>query len=110
MPNMLYNNNIKIKVILEEANCFFVKTETKMSHMNQKKFYTENKCRLLVDLHVGSMADHSLHDSEMYLVNTKGLRQVELERKGRGWVKCHVFVVSELKVNIQERQLKSVEL
>lgn len=108
MPYMLYNNNNKIKVIWEEANCFFVKTKTKMLHMNQKKFSTEKKFRLLVDL--GSMADHSWHDSEMYLVNTKGLVQVELEWKGRGWVKCHVFVVSELKVNIQERQLKSVEL
>ena len=56
---MLYNNGIKGKDIWEEASHFFVKTKNKTAHMNLKKFYTEDKFGLLINLR--SMADHSLH-------------------------------------------------
>lgn len=56
---MLYNNGIKSKDIWEEASHFFVKTKSKTALMNLKKFYTEDKFGLFIDLR--SMSDHSLH-------------------------------------------------
>ena len=77
--------------------------------MNARKFYTENKFGLMIDLR--SMADHSMHGSGTLLVNTKDGVQLELERtaSGSGNVNCHIYVISDAQMNIIGRQLESVQ-
>lgn len=78
--------------------------------MNLKTFYTENRVGFLIDLR--SIADHSMHSSGTRLVKTRDRVQLELERKDSSScnVNCHVFVISDSQMNIQEGQLKSIEL
>lgn len=110
-PNKLYNNGFEGMDIWEEARRYFigVKEKNKTQRMNVEKFYTDDKFGLLIDLR--SMADHAMHGSGTRLVNTKDGIQLELERtaSGSGNVNCHVFVVSDSQMNIQGRQLESVQ-
>ena len=49
-PNMLYNNGIDGMDTWAEACRFLCKTKNETPHMTLKKFYTESKFRLLIDL------------------------------------------------------------
>ena len=107
-PNMLYNNGIEARDVWREAARFFMKENYKPQHMNMKKFYTDNKFGLLIDLR--SMASQEIHGSGTRLVNTTDGVQLEVERKtsGSNNVNCHVFVISDSQFNIMDKQLHSV--
>ena len=110
-PNMLYNNGIEARDIWSEASRFFMKEKHKPQYMNMKKFYTDNKFGLLVDLR--SMASQEIHGSGTRLVNTTDGVQLEIERKTSGSsgdvINCHVFVISDSQFNVMGRQLESVQ-
>ena len=108
-PNMLYNNGIESRDIWSEASRFFMKEKHKPQHMNLKKFYTDNKFGLFIDLR--SMADEEMHCSGTRLVNTTDGVQLEIERKnsGSGYVNCHVYIFSDSQFNIMNKQLESVQ-
>lgn len=107
-PNMVFNNGLEGRDVWREVERFFG-TSGKTAYMNMKKFYSENKYGLLVDLR--TMSSHDLYGSGRRLVNTKDGVQLEIERKGSGSgnVNCHVFVISDALMNILGRQLDSVE-
>ena len=106
-PNMLYNNGIEGEDAWRQASRFFMKQKHKPQHMTLQKFYAEDKFGLLIDLH--SMASHEMHGSGIRLVNTTDGVQLEIKRKtGKGSFNCHVFVISDAQLNIQNRQLDSV--
>ena len=77
--------------------------------MNHKKYYTEDKFRLPIDMR--SMQDQALHGSGMQLLKVEGGIHLELERdlEGSGDVNCHVFVISDSQMNIRERKFLSVQ-
>ena len=77
--------------------------------MTLKKFYTDNKFGLLIDLR--SMASQKMHGSGTRLVNATDGIQLEIDRdaKGSGTVNCHIFVISDSQFNIQNSQLESVQ-
>ena len=77
--------------------------------MTLKKFYTDNKFGLLVDLR--TMASQEMHGSGTRLINTTDGIQLEIDRdaKGTKTVNCHVFVISDSQFNVLERQLKDVQ-
>ena len=108
-PNMLYNECIESQDIWSEVGRFFMKEKYKPQHMTLKKFYTDNKFGLLIDLR--SMASQEMHGSGTRLVNTTDGVQLEIERdaKGTGTVNCHVFVISDFQFNIKNKQLESVQ-
>ena len=78
-------------------------------NMNHKKYCTEDKFGLLV--HMRSMADQTIHGSGMELVNVEDGIQLELERDliGSGDVNCHVFIISDSRMNIKDGQFISVQ-
>lgn len=82
-----------------------MRQKNKKLHINLKKFYTEDKFGLLIDL--PTMVDHFLQGTSMHLVNTRDGVHLEFYRKGggSGQVKCHVFVISDSQMTIQERKL-----
>ena len=86
-----------------------MKEEHKPQHMNLKKFYTENKFGLLIDLR--SMDSHEMQGSGLRLVNSTDGIQLEIEREatGTGVVNCWDFVISDSQFNIQNQQLQSVQ-
>ena len=106
---MLYNEGIESQDIWSEVSRFFMKEKDKPQHMTLKKFYTENKFGLLIDLR--SMASQEMHGSGTRLVNTTDGVQLEIERdaRGSGPVNCHVFIISDAQFNIQNKQLVSVQ-
>ena len=110
-PNMLYNNGIEPRDIWSEASRFFMKEKHKPQFMNMKKFYTDSKFGLLIDLR--SMASQEIHGSGTRLVNTTDGVQLEIERKTSGSsgdvINCHVFVISDSQFNVMGRQLQSVQ-
>ena len=108
-PNMLYNNGIEARDVWSEVSRFFMKEKHKPQYMNMKKFYTDNKFGLLIDLR--SMASQEIHDSGTRLVNTTDGIQLEIERKasGSGNLNCHVYVISDSQFNIMDKQLQSVQ-
>ena len=108
-PNMLYNHGIESMDIWEEASRFFVKEKNKTEHMTMRKFYTENKFGLLIDLR--SMPSQTKHGSGTRLVNTKDGVQLEIQRnkKRSGNVNCHVYVISDSQFNVMGKQLDSVQ-
>ena len=67
-PNMLYNEGIESQDIWSEVSCFFMKEKYKPQHTTLKKFYTDNKFGLVIDLR--SMANQEMHGSGTRLVNT----------------------------------------
>ena len=77
--------------------------------MTLKKFYTDNKFGLLIDL--CSMASQEMHGSSTRLVNTTDGVQLEICRhtKGSRTINCHVFIISDDRFNIMNRQLESVQ-
>ena len=72
--------------------------------MTLKKFYTDDKFGLLIDLR--SMVSQKMHGSGVRLVNTTDGIQLEIERdaKGTGKMNCHVFVISDAQFNIMNKQ------
>ena len=106
---MVYNNGIESQDIWEEVSRFFMKEKHKPQHMTLKKFYTDNKFGLLIDL--CSMNSHEIHGSGTRLVNTTDGIQLEIDRDAKGpkTVNCHVFVISDSQFNVLERQLKDVQ-
>ena len=93
----------------EEASQFFVKEKNKTEHMTMKKFYTEDKFGLLIDLR--SMSSQAKHGSGTRIANTKDGVQLEIQRsvKGSGNINCHVYVISDAQFNVMDRQLDSVQ-
>ena len=106
---MLYNNGIEGKDMWKEVSRFFVKTKNKTQHMNLTKFYTADKFGLLIDLR--SMAYQAMQGNGTRYVNSKDGVQLELKRNGSGSgeVKCHVFITSDLQMNIIGQELESVQ-
>ena len=76
-PNMLYNNGIESQDAWREASRFFMKERYKPQHMALKKFYTDNKFVLVIDLR--SMASQEMHGSGTRLVNTTDGIQLEID-------------------------------
>ena len=107
-PNMLYTEGIESQDIWSEVSQFFMKEKYKLQHMTLKKFYTNNKFGLLIDLR--SMASQEIHGSGTRLVNTTDGVQLEIERKATvaERVNCHVFIISDSQFNIN-KQLQSVQ-
>ena len=106
-PNMLYNNGIEGEDAWRQASRFFMKEKHKPQHVTLQKFYAEDKFGLLIDLR--SMASHEMHGSGTRLVNTTDGVQLEIKRTtGKGPFNCHIFVISDAQMNIQNRQLDSV--
>ena len=106
---MLYNNGIESRDIWSEVSRFFMKEKYKPQHMILEKFYTKDKFGLLINLR--SMASQEMHGSGTRLVNTTDGVQLEIERdgKGTGTMNCHVFVISDSRFNIIDKQLDSVQ-
>ena len=107
-PNMLYNNGIETRDIWREVSRFFMKEEHKPQHMTLQKFYANNKFGVLIDLR--SMGSQKMHGSSARIVDSTEGIQLEIERdaKGSGTVNCHVFIISDAQLNIQNRQFDSV--
>ena len=63
---------------------------------------------LLIDLR--SMADNAMHGSGAKLVNVQDGIQLEIERdlKWSGDMNCHVFMLSDAQMGLENRQLKHV--
>ena len=103
-PNMLYNNGIESQDAWREASRFFMKERYKPRHMALKKFYTDNKFVLVIDLR--SMASQEMHGSGTRLVNTTDGIQLEIDREGKGSgnVNCHVFIISDAQFNVRYEQ------
>ena len=112
-PNMLHNNGIEGEDMWAEASRFSNNpsgARGQNPHMALKKFYTDNKFGLLIDLR--SMPDHAMHGSSMRLVNGTDGVQLELMRNTGsdfGNVSCHVLIISGSQMSIQGRQLDSVQ-
>ena len=106
---MLYNNGIESRDAWTQVSRFFMKEKHKPQHMTLKKFYTEDKFGLLIDLR--SMASQERHGSGTRLVNTTDGVQLEIKRDGTGsgTVNCHVFIISDAQFNVLESQLESVQ-
>ena len=106
-PNMLCNNGIEGEDAWRQASRFFMKEKHKPQHITLKKFYAEDKFGLLFDLR--SMASQEMHGSGTRLVNTTDAVQLEIKRTtGKEPFNCHIFVISDAQMNIQNRQLDSV--
>ena len=106
---MLYKNGIESRDIWSAVSRFFMKEKHKPQFMTLQKFYTDNKFGLLIDLR--SMASQEMHGRGTRIVNSTDGIQLEIERdpKGTKNVTCHVFVISDSQLNIQNRQLVSVQ-
>ena len=106
---MVYNEGIKKWDIWEEVSRFFIIEKEKPQYMNIKKFYTDNKFGLLIDLR--SMPSQKMHGSGTRLVNSTDGIQLQIERtaSGSGDVNCHVYIISDAQFNVMNRQLESVQ-
>ena len=109
-PNKIYSNGFEVMDFWEEAKRHFNPSGVRESPFkNPKKFYTEDKFRLVINL--GSMAGQEMHGSGSCLVNAEVGIQLEFERGliGAGDMNCHVFFISDSQMNIMGRQLEDVE-
>ena len=105
---MLYNNGIESRDIWSEVSRFFMKEENKPQHMTLQKFYANKNFGLLIDLR--PMESQKMHGSGTLIENSTDGIQLEIERdgKGSGTVNCHVFIISDAQLNIQNRRFDSV--
>ena len=112
-PNKIYSNGIEAKDFWEEARRYINPIGRSVGggtpNINHKKFYTEDKFGLLIDMR--SMTDQAMHGSGMQVLNVEDGIQLELERDlvGSGNVNCHVFVISDSQLNIRGRQFYFVQ-
>lgn len=81
-----------------------MKEKIKPHFMTMRKFYTDNKFGLLVDLR--SMASQEMHGSGTRLVNTTDGVQLQITRdkEGTGKINCHVYIISDAQFSIQNKQ------
>ena len=109
IPNMIYSEGIESRNMWEEASRYFVQEKNKTGHMTMKKFYTEDKFGLIIDLR--SMASHKNHGSGTRLVNSNEGVQLDIEREASGSKKiyCYVYTISDAQFNVMGRQLQSVQ-
>ena len=114
-PNRVYNEGITGIDMWYEVSQFFG-TKSKKSgggndrpNMNLTKYLTDNKFGLFIDLR--SMVDTTMHGNGQRLVNTKDGVHLAIERNttGSGRAKCHIFTISDARMNVMERQLQSVQ-
>ena len=77
--------------------------------MTPTKYYTEDKFGLLIDLR--SMADKAMHGSGTRLVDVQNGVFLEIERalEGAGDMNCHIFVISDAQMRLENSQLKYVQ-
>ena len=74
-----------------------------------KKFYTEDKFGLIIDLR--SMDSHDNHGSGIRLVNATDGVQLEIDRSnnGSGKLNCHIYTIADSQLNLLGRQLDYIE-
>ena len=108
-PNRVYNEGITGIDMCREASRFFETKSDGRPNMNLTKYLTDNKFGLFIDLR--SMANTTLHGNGQRLVNTQDGIQLAIERNttGSGTVKCHIFSISDLQMNIMDKRLQSVQ-
>ena len=97
---MLYNDDIESEDAWREVKRFFLKEKYKPQHMIMKKFYTDNKFGLLIDLR--SMASQEMHGSGIQL-------EIDRDGKGSGNVNCDVFIISDSQLNIEKKHYHSMQ-
>ena len=110
IPNKIFSQGMESRDMWHEARRHFGSpyAEAGESFMNAKKFYTDDKFGLFIDLR--SMSDKALHGSGLRLVNTKDGVHLEIERTtgGSGTVKCFIFIVSDAQLVLVNRELESI--
>ena len=112
-PNKIFSDGLKPKDFWEEVKRYFQhNTNARISgsqHITPKKYFTADKFGLLVDLR--SMTDQTMHGSGTRLVNVQDGVQLEIERdlEGTGGMNYHVFVLSDVQMGLQSRQLEYVQ-
>ena len=109
VPNRVYNEGISGTDMWNELTRYFNPHSRSWPNMTLSKFLTANKFGLWIDLR--SMADTTMHGNGQGLVNTQDGVQLEIERKasGSGNTNCHIFTISDSQLNIEGRQLESVQ-
>ena len=77
--------------------------------MAPTKYYTEDKFGLLIDLR--SMADQTMHGSGTRLIDVQNGVFLETERalEGTSDMNCHVFVLSDAQMKLENSQLEYVQ-
>ena len=108
-PNRVYNEGITGIDMWREASRFFGTKSGGRPNMNLTKYLTRNKFGLFI--HLRSVADTTMHGNGQRLVNTQDGVQLAIERNttGSGTVKCHIFSISDLQMNIMDNQLQAVQ-
>ena len=101
--NMLYDEGLQGWDLWEQAYRFFGKEKSKPQHMDMKKFYTQDKFGLVIDMR--TTRDPTMHGSGKSLMGSNEGVQLEIYRKakGSGTMTCHVYVVSDAQFNIMGR-------
>ena len=108
VPNRVYNEGISGTDMWNELTRYFNPHSRGWPNMTLSKYLTANKFGLWIDLR--SMADTTMHGNGQRLVNTQDGVQLEIERKasGSGNTNCHIFTISDARMDIIERQLDAV--
>ena len=77
--------------------------------MTMKKFYTEDKFGLVIDLR--SMDSHDNHGSGKKLTTTNEGVQLTIERsaKGSNKINCHIFTISDSVFSVLQNKLYAVQ-
>ena len=77
--------------------------------MAPTKYCTEDKFGLLIDLR--SMADQTMHGSGTRLIDVQNGVFLETERalEGTSDMNCHVFVLSDAQMKLENSQLEYVQ-
>lgn len=75
------------------------------------KFYSGNKFGLFIDL--PSLKDRKMHGSSIWLVHTKDGVHLAIQRMGwrleSGSITCHIFILADAQMNIQNNELVSIQ-
>ena len=102
-PNNVYDGGLKGRDLWEQAYRFFGKEKSKPQHMDMKKFFTQDKFRLVIDMR--TTRDPTMHGSGKRIMGSnEGVQlAIDRKRKGSGTMTCHIYVVSDAQLDIMNR-------
>ena len=106
MPNKLYSSGMEATDLWESIKKRFISKS--IFPKDEKKFYTDNKFALWVDLR--TEPENTIHGLGLEIASTRDCVKLKIKRKvdGSGNMNCHMFVVADAMMEIMDSQLKQI--
>ena len=108
-PNKIYNFGLERRDAWEEMQRYFMEKNGDVVEMSPDMFYAGDRYGLLIDLR--SMPSPDLHSTGKKFINNTNNNlylKIEREKNGSGKCVCHMFLLSDAQMDIQDSRILNI--